>query len=122
MTQVATKKAWLYIVCLFLLTVLLTVGCTGANSSNRENTSSHQTNTSSKITTPNIDRKSELRDRIKQSSQAAQGCVGVTDTVLETGESVSLNGNQQFPMQSVYTFPIAMAVLVQVDQGKLELN
>ena len=46
----------------------------------------------------------------------------MTATVLETGESVSLNGNQRFPMQSVYKFPIAMAVLAQVDQGKLKLD
>ncbi|WP_339383983.1 class A beta-lactamase, subclass A2 [Fortiea sp. LEGE XX443] len=74
------------------------------------------------ITTANIDRTNELRDRIEQISYAAQGRVGVTATVLETGESVTLNGNQQFPMQSVYKFPIAMAVLAQVDQGKLKLD
>lgn len=64
----------------------------------------------------------ELRDRIEQISQTAQGQVGVTATVLETGESVTLNGDQRFPMQSVYKFPIAMAVLAQVDQGNLQLD
>jgi beta-lactamase class A len=44
----------------------------------------------------------------------------MTATVLESGESVSLNGNQRFPMQSVYKLPIAMAVLNQVDQGNLK--
>jgi beta-lactamase class A len=38
------------------------------------------------------------------------------------GESVTLNGDQQFPMQSVYKFPIGMAVLAQVDRGKLKLD
>jgi beta-lactamase class A len=42
--------------------------------------------------------------------------------LIETGETATLNGNQQFPMQSVYKFPIGMAVLAQVDQGKLELE
>jgi beta-lactamase class A len=46
----------------------------------------------------------------------------MTATVLESGESVSLNGNQRFPMQSVYKLPIAMAVLNQVDQGNLTLD
>ncbi len=64
----------------------------------------------------------ELRNQIGQISQAAQGRVGVTATVLKTGESVTLNGDQQFPMQSVYKFPIAMAVLAQIDQGKLRLE
>ena len=112
------KKAWLYTFCLFLLTI----GCTSINSSNREDTPNNQTSAPSGDTISNADRRNELRDRIEQISQAAQGRVGVTATVLETGESVTLNGNQQFPMQSVYKFPIAMAVLAQVDQGKLKLD
>jgi beta-lactamase class A len=114
----AIKKAWLYTFCLFLLTL----GCTSVNSSNREDTPNKETSTPSGITISNADSTNELRDRIEQISQAARGRVGVKATVLETGESVTLNGNQQFPMQSVYKFPIAMAVLAQVDQGKLKLD
>lgn len=114
----AIKKAWLYTFCLFLLTL----GCTSVNSSNREDTPNKETSTPSGITISNGDRTNELRDRIEQISQEAQGRVGVKATVLETGESVTLHGNQQFPMQSVYKFPIAMAVLAQVDQGKLKLD
>ncbi|MEW5856328.1 MAG: class A beta-lactamase, subclass A2 [Cyanobacteriota bacterium] len=112
------QKAWLYTFCLFLLTL----GCTSINSSNREDTPNNQTSAASGNTISNADRRKELRERIEQISHAAQGRVGVTATVLETGESVTLNGNQQFPMQSVYKFPIAMAVLAQVDQGKLKLD
>ncbi|EGK83497.1 serine hydrolase [Microcoleus vaginatus PCC 9802] len=134
------KKAWLYTFCLFLLTF----SCTSINSSNREDTPNKQTSAPSGITISNADRTNELRDRIEQISHAAQGRVGVTATVLETAQSVTLNGsqqfpmqsvykfpiamavtlkgNQQFPMQSVYKFPIAMAVLAQVDQGKLKLH
>jgi beta-lactamase class A len=114
----AIKKAWLYTFCL----LLLTLGCTSVNSSNREDTSHNETSAPSGITISNADRTKELRDQIEQISQAARGRVGVKATVLETGESVTLNGNQQFPMQSVYKFPIAMAVLAQVDQGKLKLD
>ena len=114
----AIKKAWLYTFCL----LLLTLGCTSVNSSNREDTSNNETSTPSGITISNADRTNELRDRIEQISQAARGRVGVKATVLETGESVALNGNQQFPMQSVYKFPIAMAVLAQVDRRKLKLD
>jgi beta-lactamase class A len=114
----AIKKAWLYTFCL----LLLTLGCTSVNSSNREDTSNNETSTPSGITISNADRTNELRDRIEQISQAARGRVGVKATVLETGESVALNGDQQFPMQSVYKFPIAMAVLAQVDRGKLKLD
>lgn len=115
---------------MFALTVLLTVSCTSINSYNGEIDSNSQAYASSEITASNIDRNNELRDspkerlrqRMEQILQAAQGRVGVTATVLETGESVSLNGDQQFPMQSVYKFPIAMAVLAQVDEGNLKLD
>jgi beta-lactamase class A len=112
MIQVTIKKAWLYTFCLFLFAV----GCTSVNFSNRENTSNSQTTPPSEII------RNELRDRIEKISHAAQGYVGVTATVLETGESVSYNSDRRFPMQSVYKFPIAMAVLAQVDRGTLKLD
>ena len=40
--------------------------------------------------------------------------------VLETGESVSLNPHDHFPMQSVYKLPIGMAVMKQVNGGSIE--
>jgi len=63
-----------------------------------------------------------LRKQIEQIASAAKGRVGVAAEVLETGESISLNPHEQFPMQSVYKLPIAMAVLTQVDNGKLSLD
>lgn len=118
MVEATTKKAWLCIFCLSLLTV----GCTGNNSSSRADNQDSQINVPKEVVASNTNNESELRNQIEQISHAAQGRVGVTATVLETGESVTLNGNQRFPMQSVYKFPIGMAVLAQVDQGKLELN
>jgi beta-lactamase class A len=108
------KKAWLCTFCWFLLTV----GCTSTNSSGRQDSP----NNPNEIIISNPDRRNKLRDQIKQISETARGRVGVTATVLETGESVSLNRNQRFPMQSVYKFPIAMAVLDRVDRGKLKLD
>ena len=64
----------------------------------------------------------DLRGRIEQIARAAQGRVGATATVLETGESVALQGDERFPMQSVYKLPIGMAVLNQVDRGALKLE
>ena len=64
----------------------------------------------------------QLRNQIEQIASAAKGRVGVAAEVLETGESISLNPHERFPMQSVYKLPIAMAVLAQVDNGKLLLE
>ena len=66
--------------------------------------------------------KEELRKQIEQIAAAAKGRVGVVAEVLETGELVSLNPHEHFPMQSVYKLPIGMAVLAQVDKGKLTLE
>ncbi len=118
MIQATIKRAWICIFCLSLLTV----GCVSNRSINREDNQNSQTIASKEVITSNTNNENKLRDRIEQISRTAQGRVGVTATVLETGESVTLNGDQRFPMQSVYKFPIGMAVLAQVDQGKLKLD
>jgi beta-lactamase class A len=66
--------------------------------------------------------KENLRQQIERIAGDAKGRVGVSLTVLETGESVAYQGEQQFPMQSVYKLPIGMAVLAKVDQGVLKLS
>ncbi len=50
------------------------------------------------------------------------GELGVGIRNLQTVETVFLNGNLRYPMQSVFKFPLAMAVLGQVDQKKLALG
>ncbi|NML40753.1 class A beta-lactamase, subclass A2 [Chitinophaga sp. G-6-1-13] len=66
--------------------------------------------------------KPSLPQQFAAIAKASKGTVGVSVLVLENGEKAGLNNNRQFPMQSVYKFPIAMAVLQQVDQGKLQLQ
>lgn len=112
------KNAWL---CLFCGS-LLTVGCANYSSSNGAAKPENPAETRKEGVAPTPNTNNELRDRIEQISQTARGQVGVAATVLETGESVTLNGNLPFPMQSVYKFPIAMAVLAEVDRGTLKLD
>ena len=50
------------------------------------------------------------------------GTVGTAVVLLETGERVELHGARPFPMQSVYKLPIAMAVLKEIDSGRLRLD
>jgi len=43
--------------------------------------------------------------------------------ILESGQTLALlNSKDHFPMQSVYKLPISMAVMKQVDDGKLSLD
>ncbi len=63
-----------------------------------------------------------LQSQIMQFASVAKGRVGVLAIRLETGEKVaSLNPQDHFPMQSVYKLPISMAIMKQVDDGKLTL-
>lgn len=63
-----------------------------------------------------------LRQQIAAIAGNISGKVGVYAQVLETGDTVSFNRDEHFPMQSVYKFPISMAVLQQVDAHKLRLD
>lgn len=59
---------------------------------------------------------------IENIAREISGHVGVYAVELETGKDISFHGDQRFPMQSVYKFPIAMAVLSKVDSGRLSLD
>ena len=107
--------------CIFCLS-LLTVSCTGGYANSKKSNQDSQTNAPKEVVASNASSVNELRNRVEQIAHAAQGRVGVTAMVLENAQSVTLNGEQRFPMQSVYKFPIGMAVLAQIDQGKLKLD
>jgi beta-lactamase class A len=64
----------------------------------------------------------DLQNQLTQIASAAKGPVGVAALVLETGQTVSLNPRDHFPMQSVYKLPIGMALMQQVDAGKISLD
>jgi beta-lactamase class A len=66
--------------------------------------------------------KQELQNQLEQVASVAKGKVGIAAVVLETGATVSINPHDHFPMQSVYKLPISMAVVKQVDAGKIKLD
>ncbi len=68
---------------------------------------------------PNSD---SLRTQITRLSKAAKGTVCVSIENLETGDTLSFNGTYHSPMQSVFKFPIALAILNMVDKGILSLD
>ena len=63
-----------------------------------------------------------LRLEIEAIARSIDGKLGVAMMGLETRETFLFNGNDRFPMQSVYKFPLAMAVLERVDKGRLSLG
>jgi beta-lactamase class A len=63
-----------------------------------------------------------LRARLQELVNAFPGTMGVAVRDLKTGEEVSINGNQLFPMASVYKIPIMVEVFRRLDAKKFSLD
>jgi beta-lactamase class A len=103
-----------------LLIAFFISACSGSASSKKGDAADKPVD--SQVTKKDDGRSRELEERIGLIAAEAKGRVGVAAVVLETNDAVSLNAHDHFPMQSVYKLPIGMAVLRQVDEGKLKLN
>jgi beta-lactamase class A len=66
--------------------------------------------------------KEKLRIRFAEIVASTDATVGIGILDLSTGDTLTLNGNNHFPMQSVYKVHVALAALRLVDEGKLDLN
>lgn len=63
-----------------------------------------------------------LKSEIEKYLLTKKAEVGVAAMSLETGESITIGNEKRYPMQSVYKFHLALAVLDQVDKGKFTLD
>ena len=63
-----------------------------------------------------------LETQIKQIIESKNLSAGISIKNIEDQKGLNINGNNRMPMMSVFKFHIALAVLHQVDQGKLKLN
>ena len=64
----------------------------------------------------------DLKNDIKQITKNKNATVAVSVLDFENNKSFHINGNKKLPMLSVFKFHIALAVLDDVDQGKLMLD
>jgi beta-lactamase class A len=63
-----------------------------------------------------------LRNKIDQIVSDKDAIVGVSIIGNNGKDTLSLHGDRRFPMQSVFKFHIALAVLSEIDKGKLSLD
>ncbi|MEO6316887.1 MAG: class A beta-lactamase, subclass A2 [Chitinophagaceae bacterium] len=63
-----------------------------------------------------------LQRQINRLLVSKDATVGVAIYGPETNDTLYINGSRHFPMQSVFKFHIALAVLNAVDQGRLSLD
>jgi beta-lactamase class A len=69
-----------------------------------------------------IARADELTDRIGRIAASIDATVGVSAMDLANGRTLSIRGNERFPMASLYKFPIAEALLKKVTKGEIDLD
>jgi beta-lactamase class A len=67
-------------------------------------------------------RTDSLRNKIEQIVSDKKAVVGVSIIGNNGKDTISLHGDRRFPMQSVFKFHIALAVLSEVDKGNLSLH
>jgi beta-lactamase class A len=63
-----------------------------------------------------------LQNQIENFTKTYKADVGVGIYGIENGKAVYVNKDKHYPMQSVYKFPLALAVLNQIDKGKWALH
>lgn len=63
-----------------------------------------------------------LRSEIEGLIKSKKATVGVSINGLNPSDTLSVHGDDKFPMQSVFKFHIALMVLSEVDKGNLSLD
>lgn len=103
-----------YLICILLLLASACTKSTTTASETRESPSSPVT------AAQNVDQ--ELERRLKIISDGAQGTVALSVVHIESGKTISINGNSQLPLYSVYKLPLAITVLKDVEENRLRLD
>jgi beta-lactamase class A len=67
-------------------------------------------------------RRPALQERLSQIAHHSGGRVGISATHVESGQTITLSGDQNFPLYSVVKLPLAVAVLKDVEAGTVRLD
>jgi len=103
-------------VCILLLFSIFASACTKATSTAEVRASP------SPVTAPAQKGDPELERRLKTICDGAQGTVGLSVIHIESGKTISINGNSQLPLYSVYKLPLAITVLKDVEANRVRLD
>jgi beta-lactamase class A len=71
---------------------------------------------------PVFDRDDLTRQFQALADKAKPGLLGVAVRDAQTGQTVAFNGDNRFPLQSVFKAALGAAVLAEIDAGKLRLD
>lgn len=76
----------------------------------------------SSVSSQTLNNKTLLREKISKIITSKRALVGVSIIGDQGKDTISFYGERRFPMQSVFKFHIALAVLAEVDKGNLSLD
>ena len=65
---------------------------------------------------------SVLKKQLQYILSTKKADVGISILGIEDKDTLSIHGNRHYPMQSVFKFHIAIAVLSEIDKGNLSMN
>lgn len=71
---------------------------------------------------PEIRVMEELRADLRHTILSFDAQVGIGLKHLESGDTLTISNSFRYPMQSVYKFPLALAILKEVDSGVLTVD
>ncbi|RAW00913.1 class A beta-lactamase, subclass A2 [Pseudochryseolinea flava] len=66
--------------------------------------------------------KAALKSKISSIVKSIDADIGVSMFHVEKKDTLSLQGTKHYPMQSIYKFHLALAILEQVDKGNIKLE
>ena len=102
-----------YVVCILLLCCALASACAKPATTAAESTAAQ---------TAQAKVEQELEQRLKTITDGAQGTVGLSVIHIESAKTISINGNAQLPLYSVFKLPLAIAILKDVEENRLRLD
>lgn len=93
-----------------------------ANNSSQPSTANTPQPQQPEATDAEDERDAELVARLQKLCERAGGQFGVAAIHVETGRSVSLQGDVPLPLYSVFKLPLAVTVLKEVEENRLRLD
>jgi len=87
----------------------------------RATANANQAANANQVKTP-ANEEQELAERLREICDRAGGTVGVAVIHVESGRSVSVQGTTPLPLYSVFKLPLAVAVLKDVEENRLQLD
>jgi len=104
------------------LTILIAVGASSCNKTSSVTSQQNPPSATTPKTQDQTDVEKGLERQLTEICSRAEGSVGVAVIHIESGRTVSINGNAALPLYSVVKLPIAITVFKDAEANRLKLD